>query len=116
MRVDPRFVFLDVCGFAAHTEAHGDQRAVNDYIGAAVNTAARLCAAAAPNQLLATAAFGATLDRHIDARPLEELTRAGTRGVCRDLRAQGCPRGPQRCRSGGGAAAPSPPSAVSSRR
>ncbi len=37
----------------------------DDYIGAAVNTAARLCAAASPNQLLATAAFGAAVEHRV---------------------------------------------------
>ena len=153
MRVTRSFVFLDLCGFTAYTESHGDREAVaivamlratlrasaeehgvrvtkwlgdgamlsgtdarrvaacavevrdaiahqsplpvrgglaagpvimfegDDYIGAAVNTAARLAAAAAPNQLLTTAALAHELRGLIAAGPPRQLAVRGLTGV-----------------------------------
>lgn len=49
----------------------------DDYIGAAVNTAARLAAAAGPNQLLAAAPFALAVQDIVAGRPWQELVLRG---------------------------------------
>jgi adenylate cyclase len=145
VRVQRTFAFLDLCGFTAFTDAHGDAEAVtvlsqlravlrteaenwgvrvtkwlgdgamlsgveaaavvscsvavrdrlhrdgrlalrggicegpvimfegDDYIGAAVNVAARLCARAAPGQLLITGPTAVSVPEHLTPVPLGEL-------------------------------------------
>ncbi|HEY4094619.1 MAG TPA: adenylate/guanylate cyclase domain-containing protein [Baekduia sp.] len=46
----------------------------DDYIGAAVNVAARLCAQAAPGQLLITGRTAASVPAHLTPVPLGEMT------------------------------------------
>jgi class 3 adenylate cyclase len=149
MRVRRTFAFLDLCGFTAFTDEHGDQEAVtvlsqlravlraeaehggvrvtkwlgdgamlsgveagavigcaaavrdvlqrdgrlalrggicegnvimfegDDYIGAAVNIAARLCARAAPGQLLLTDATAAAAPKHLEPVSLGSMAVPG---------------------------------------
>jgi adenylate cyclase len=149
MRVRRTFAFLDLCGFTAFTDAHGDQEAVevlhqlrsvlrakaehggvrvtkwlgdgamlsgvdaeavvecaasvrdvlqrdgrlalrggicegevimfegDDYIGAAVNVAARLCAQAEPGQLLIRGPAESAVPPHLTAVPLGPMAIAG---------------------------------------
>ncbi|MCW3024025.1 MAG: adenylate/guanylate cyclase protein [Conexibacter sp.] len=49
----------------------------DDYIGAAVNVAARLCARAAPGQLLVTGGVASSIPAHLAPVPLGELTIEG---------------------------------------
>jgi class 3 adenylate cyclase len=78
----------------------------DDYIGAAVNTAARLADVADPNELLITGALAHALRGVVVAGPPRAIAMRGLPGFLevRALRAAGVERGLRACRDGTGLA------------